>query len=137
MVMGRNGYGPKWSWAEMVMGRNDPESLNPHFYIVKWVYIFSSVCSKHRLLVHFRTAIFIFFSHFYENKRGHSLEPTAKVIRRRVIENVFPFGMLDCGVYISRNGIDNNTKNKLLLFCACIVKEEVTNFVSATCVYVL
>ena len=23
--MGRNGYGPKWSWAEMVMGRNDPE----------------------------------------------------------------------------------------------------------------
>ena len=27
MVMGRNGYGPKWSWAEMVMGRNDPESL--------------------------------------------------------------------------------------------------------------
>ena len=28
MVMGRNGYGPKWSWAEMVMGRNDPESFN-------------------------------------------------------------------------------------------------------------
>ena len=27
MVMGRNGYGPKWSWAEMVMGRNDPESI--------------------------------------------------------------------------------------------------------------
>ena len=27
MVMGRNGYGPKWSWAEMVMGRNDPESF--------------------------------------------------------------------------------------------------------------
>ena len=26
MVMGRNGYGPKWSWAEMVLGRNDPES---------------------------------------------------------------------------------------------------------------
>ena len=24
--MGRNGYGPKWSWAETVMGRNDPES---------------------------------------------------------------------------------------------------------------
>ena len=23
--MGRNGYGPKWSWAEMVMGRNDPK----------------------------------------------------------------------------------------------------------------
>ena len=23
--MGRNGHGPKWSWAEMVMGRNDPE----------------------------------------------------------------------------------------------------------------
>ena len=23
--MGRNGYGPKCSWAEMVMGRNDPE----------------------------------------------------------------------------------------------------------------
>ena len=21
--MGQNGYGPKWSWAEMVMGRND------------------------------------------------------------------------------------------------------------------
>ena len=21
--MGRNGYGPKWSWAKMVMGRND------------------------------------------------------------------------------------------------------------------
>ena len=20
-------YGPKWSWAEMVMGQNDPESL--------------------------------------------------------------------------------------------------------------
>ena len=28
--MGRNGYGPKWSWAEMVMGRNDPEPLE-HF----------------------------------------------------------------------------------------------------------
>ena len=27
MVMGRNGYGPKWSWSEMVMGRNDPESI--------------------------------------------------------------------------------------------------------------
>ena len=27
MVMGRNGYGPKCSWAEMVMGRNDPESV--------------------------------------------------------------------------------------------------------------
>ena len=27
MVMGRNDYGPKWSWAEMVMGRNDPESI--------------------------------------------------------------------------------------------------------------
>ena len=26
MVMGRYGYGPKWSWAEMVMGRNDPKS---------------------------------------------------------------------------------------------------------------
>ena len=30
MVMGRNGmgrndYGPKWAWAEVVMGRNDPE----------------------------------------------------------------------------------------------------------------
>ena len=25
--MGRNGYGPKWSWAEMVMGRNDPEPI--------------------------------------------------------------------------------------------------------------
>ena len=25
--MGRNGNGPKWSWAEMVMGRNDPEPL--------------------------------------------------------------------------------------------------------------
>ena len=24
--MGRNGHGPKWLWAEMVMGRNDPES---------------------------------------------------------------------------------------------------------------
>ena len=23
--MGRNGYGSKWPWAEMVMGRNDPE----------------------------------------------------------------------------------------------------------------
>ena len=30
MVMGRNGYGPKWSWAEMVMGRNDPESVKPN-----------------------------------------------------------------------------------------------------------
>ena len=29
MVMGRNSYGPKWSWAEMVMGRNDPESQSP------------------------------------------------------------------------------------------------------------
>ena len=27
--MGRNGYGPKWSWAEMVMGRNDPEPKHP------------------------------------------------------------------------------------------------------------
>ena len=25
MDMGRNGHGPKWLWAEMVMGRNDPE----------------------------------------------------------------------------------------------------------------
>ena len=25
--MGRNGYGPKWSWAEMVMGRNDQGPL--------------------------------------------------------------------------------------------------------------
>ena len=23
--MGRKGHGPKWSWAEMVMGQNDPE----------------------------------------------------------------------------------------------------------------
>ena len=23
-------YGPKWSWAEMVMGRNDPESKGTH-----------------------------------------------------------------------------------------------------------
>ena len=28
MVIGRNGYGPKWSWTEMVMGRNDPEPLS-------------------------------------------------------------------------------------------------------------
>ena len=29
MVIGRNGhgYGPKWSWTEMVMGRNNPEPL--------------------------------------------------------------------------------------------------------------
>ena len=27
MVICRNGYGPKWSWTEMVMGRNDPEPL--------------------------------------------------------------------------------------------------------------
>ena len=27
MVIGRNGYGSKWSWTEMVMGRNDPEPL--------------------------------------------------------------------------------------------------------------
>ena len=26
--MGRNGHGPKWLWAEMVMGRNDPESFD-------------------------------------------------------------------------------------------------------------
>ena len=25
--MGRNGYGPKWSWTEKVMGSNDPEPL--------------------------------------------------------------------------------------------------------------
>ena len=31
MVMGRNGYGPKWSWAEMAMGRNDPESKSVGF----------------------------------------------------------------------------------------------------------
>ena len=24
-MIGSNGYGPKWSWAEMVMGRNNPE----------------------------------------------------------------------------------------------------------------
>ena len=24
-VIGRNGYGLKWSWTEMVMGRNNPE----------------------------------------------------------------------------------------------------------------
>ena len=28
--MGRKGYGPKWSWAEMVMGRNDPEPRSVH-----------------------------------------------------------------------------------------------------------
>ena len=27
MVIGRNGYVPKWSWTEMVMGRNNPEPL--------------------------------------------------------------------------------------------------------------
>ena len=27
MVIGRNGYGPKWSWTEMDMGRNNPEPL--------------------------------------------------------------------------------------------------------------
>ena len=27
MFIGWNGYGPKWSWTEMVMGRNDPEPL--------------------------------------------------------------------------------------------------------------
>ena len=27
MVIGRNGYGPKWSWNKMVIGRNDPEPL--------------------------------------------------------------------------------------------------------------
>ena len=27
MVIGRNGYGPKWSWTEMTMGRNNPEPL--------------------------------------------------------------------------------------------------------------
>ena len=27
MVIRRNGYGPKWSWTEMGMGRNDPEPL--------------------------------------------------------------------------------------------------------------
>ena len=26
MVMGRNGHGPIWLWADLVMGRNDPES---------------------------------------------------------------------------------------------------------------
>ena len=31
--MGRNGYGPKWSWAEMIMGRNDPESIKDHTLI--------------------------------------------------------------------------------------------------------
>ena len=25
--IGRNGFRPKWSWTEMVMGRNDPEPL--------------------------------------------------------------------------------------------------------------
>ena len=25
MVMGRNGHGPIWLWADLVMGRNDPE----------------------------------------------------------------------------------------------------------------
>ena len=25
--IGRNGYGPKWSWTEMVMARNNPEPL--------------------------------------------------------------------------------------------------------------
>ena len=27
MVIGRNGYGPKWSWTGMVMGLNEPEPL--------------------------------------------------------------------------------------------------------------
>ena len=29
MVISRNCYGPKWSWAEMVMGRNDLQNLKP------------------------------------------------------------------------------------------------------------
>ena len=27
MVIGQNGYGPKWIWTEMFIGRNDPEPL--------------------------------------------------------------------------------------------------------------
>ena len=36
MVIGANGYGWKWSWTEMVMGRNDPEPLyNMSTYVRK------------------------------------------------------------------------------------------------------
>ena len=42
MVMGRNGYGPKWSWAEMVMGRNDPES-SFLFLMILYEWCFSSL----------------------------------------------------------------------------------------------
>ena len=42
MVMGRNGYGPKWSWAEMVMGRNDPESIRLFTVIYEWNQFFSA-----------------------------------------------------------------------------------------------
>ena len=39
MVMGRNGYGPILSWAEMVMGRNDQLPL---------------ITIKHRLMIYGR-----------------------------------------------------------------------------------
>ena len=34
--MGRNGHGPKWLWAEIVMGRNDPESELAVFFLSIW-----------------------------------------------------------------------------------------------------
>ena len=46
MVMGRNGHGPKWSWAEMVMGRNDPESVN-QIVVISYICDGSDECLYH------------------------------------------------------------------------------------------
>ena len=47
--MGRKGYGPKWSWAEMVMGRNDPEpKIQPtgKALLYSGIHIFLYFCFK-------------------------------------------------------------------------------------------
>ena len=50
--MGRNGYVPKWSWAEMAMGRNDPEpnlDVKQNQFKFYYIHILSRSISDHHL----------------------------------------------------------------------------------------
>ena len=50
--MGRNGYGPNWSWAEMVMGRNDPElpcRVRSGVPVIKYLLMMYLLSSKFRI----------------------------------------------------------------------------------------
>ena len=59
MVMGRNGYGPILSWAEMVMGRNDSYRFSAQRFIAWWTLLIGQVrlCTTVYLAVYFYTTI--------------------------------------------------------------------------------